>query len=173
MVILWDSRYLRLRFWNRNLGHIQKRLKTFQLLGISQNKKMMKAQGSLTLKDVAVDFTWEEWQLLAPDQKDLYRDVMLENYSNLLSVGYQVSKPDILSKLEQGEPLWTLEDEVHSHPHPGMQDPSSPTMHQTRTPCIGRQSLHWTTREVPQGIFEVVLFHMILMEGFIVLFPRN
>ncbi|XP_054935124.1 zinc finger protein 350-like isoform X5 [Physeter macrocephalus] len=81
---------------------------------------MIQAQETLTFDDVTVDFTWEEWQLLIPPQKDLYQEVMLENYSNLLSVGYQARKPDILSKLDQGEP-WTMEDEIHCRTHSGYQ----------------------------------------------------
>nr|XP_025705322.1 zinc finger protein 891-like [Callorhinus ursinus] len=42
---------------------------------------------TLSFKDVVVDFTSEEWQLLDAVQKNLYWDVILENYSNLLSVG--------------------------------------------------------------------------------------
>ncbi|XP_054443204.1 zinc finger protein 350-like isoform X1 [Pteronotus mesoamericanus] len=73
---------------------------------------MLQAQESLTFHDVAVDFTWEEWQLLDPDQKDLYKDVMLETYSNLVSVGYESSNAGVFSKLDHREALWTKEGEI-------------------------------------------------------------
>ncbi|XP_069882261.1 zinc finger protein 25-like [Dipodomys merriami] len=63
----------------------------------------------VSFDDVAVDFSWEEWQDLDHAQRTLHRDVMLETYSNLLSLGHCVPKPKLIAKLEQGSEPWIRE----------------------------------------------------------------
>nr|XP_054349820.1 zinc finger protein 69 homolog [Pongo pygmaeus] len=76
-------------------------------------------RGPVSFKDAAVDFTQEEWRQLDPDEKITYGDVMLENYSHLVSMGYDITKPNVIIKLEQGEEPWIMGGEFPCQHSPG------------------------------------------------------
>ncbi|KAK7802891.1 hypothetical protein U0070_011065 [Myodes glareolus] len=68
------------------------------------------AMESVSFEDVAVYFTWQEWQDLDLVQKLLYRDVMLENYSSLVSLGCCMIKPELILMLEREFGSWMAPD---------------------------------------------------------------
>ncbi|XP_042548319.1 zinc finger protein 39-like [Dipodomys spectabilis] len=74
-----------------------------------QQDRMNGSLKLMSFDDVAVDFTWKEWQDLDPGQRALHREVMRETYRNLMSLGHCVPKPILIVKLDQGAEPWMRE----------------------------------------------------------------
>ncbi|EPY88290.1 e3 ubiquitin-protein ligase CHFR isoform 1 [Camelus ferus] len=101
----------------------------------------------ISFEDVAVDFTLEEWQLLNPTQKNLYREVTLENYSNLMFLGYQIFKPDAIFRLEREKP-WVADEETLSQ---GFSASTQDEWQERLLPSDTLSVLVSTSRCVPSG----------------------
>ncbi|XP_056401088.1 zinc finger protein 93-like [Hyla sarda] len=85
------SRVLQLR--SRRMKRLRKRKKS--------KKTFVKIP--VEFEDIAVYFSREEWGCLRKEQKELYGQVMMENYQTFRTLGYRNKKPKLIRSLEHGE----------------------------------------------------------------------
>ncbi|XP_043937144.1 zinc finger protein 30-like [Protopterus annectens] len=70
-------------------------------------------QGPESFDDVAVTFSEEEWMILSPQQKELHRKVMVQNYETMISLGYHVPLAHLLSLIQREEEEEVIPEDVN------------------------------------------------------------
>uniref|UniRef100_A0A8C5Q8J3 Protein ALP1-like n=1 Tax=Leptobrachium leishanense TaxID=445787 RepID=A0A8C5Q8J3_9ANUR len=70
---------------------------------MSETEEPLNGQAECEFEDVAVYFSQKEWDCLKEEEKELYRDVMMENYQTLCSLGRINGIPALISAMERRE----------------------------------------------------------------------
>ncbi|XP_015263325.1 PREDICTED: zinc finger protein 316-like [Gekko japonicus] len=89
-------------------------------------------QGLVTFEDVAIYFSLEEWAMLTAWQRDLYREVMADNFELVASLEPQLlPTPGLICKVEQGE-----EPSAVDHPGQGGEDARGTPLSAAQSPSV-------------------------------------
>ncbi|XP_058023747.1 zinc finger protein 558-like [Ahaetulla prasina] len=96
--------------FERNGATLRFPAETPLLCGGTETAVVIPTQNHMLFEDIAIFFSEEEWALLNPDQKLLYREITLENARNVTCIGEGWENED--SKKEMIEHLPTVNNEI-------------------------------------------------------------